>query len=1169
MRRLLAGALFFLWASIAAADFANEYNNGIYFYKRGEYELAAKSFEKTLARYPVDPRADAVLYWCGQSYEQLGKFPEAVKLYKKLAADFPQSTYRSDALYTAGIAAANSQSYSEAISFFSELMRDLSADPKLVLNCRIKIAETYLKQGDDAQAESALQELLNTPQLPPDRRQVAEFRLRQLWNRTGRSAEGRAAFSRVPKNTDLAQAEDFLYRGDAAFSEGKTGESRTWYEQLYRENGIPPELRAQAAYNIARASQSLGDLERAGVLFKEAFDEKDALPDVRGGAALQLATLYRLSGNMGEAEKMAAAGDWIVESSHLDRLKGDLLYFRAESAFLQKDFQESLNRLSRMPEPGYRVNRLTGRNLFEMGRPDEATPYLERAAVQAPDDDARNLCLYDLAQNQVNARQYELALTNMDRIQHASAALDAKLKPLHADALFALGRFQEAAARYAALATETKDAPRSRRYRYLSVLAGFKDRNLSWSDKVLADLSAIGGIPEGEGEDPATFLEVAIELDRTIDFAAPGKENALQEQIDSLLNRFPHPRLYAFVLNRLSSKELLNILPKYSQEILRTYTPADEIYGRAAYDELKAYEKQGARASAMKALKNLSRWAAVPSHAQSAMAEEAEYFRAKFALESGDRSGAKEAYGSYVKKFPSGPHVHEALFRMGNFLMEDRQISEAEQAFTRLIDGKSAAEIRSDPDLSSAANSLASIRIQQNRPAEAAALLEPLNAADSFKDDPDYHFKAGNASLLAGKIQDALPHFRTVIESSGASNEMRDSAADALFSSLHRLRQFSTLESDYRRYAGRIRSKTILSRSKFSMGMSLFQAERYAEAMDFFAGVQEPRGTDMVIEAAERLADCEYYLKRYDAALDHYTRISKNFPETRWAQESYTALQLCKIKLGLAGDALGGYERFLQQNPAAPQAPTVAFEAAKLYVQAEDLDASERMLDFYEKKGSQALMEDVIRMRMDISKKRGQHERFVSLAQTHRKAYGMDLGVAIAAAVAATKVGIAYDAFDLGSRTEITDMTRAIETLFSSAGVKPKTFPMDERFYDRGSKIVDADHTLLCSVKRALFTPDRVLLVVESRAVGFLSDASKIRIKNIASMGEDLSHMNGGFLTGVQMNEEFKLGHNQTRLFVISMLRDYWSNDVKINLDIDFGGRDLLLYCGIKGMNLN
>lgn len=1166
MNRFLAGILIFSWIQAASADFANEYNNGIYFYKRAEYELAAKSFEKTLARYPGDARADAVLYWCGQSYEQLGRFSDAVKLYKTLARDFPQSTYRNDALYTAGTAASNDQSYSEAIALFSELLRDPSADPKQILDCRIKIAETYLKEGDDPHAESALRELLDIPQLPPDRRQVAEFRLRQLWMRTGRSAEGIAAFSRTPKNTELSQAEDFLYRGDAAFTGGKFGEGRTWYEQVYRKTDIPPELRAQAAYGIARASQALGDPAKAQALFKEAFDEKGALPDIRGGAALQLAYLYRNSGDAGEAEKMAAAGARIIESSHLERLKDDLVYFRAESAFLRKKYQESLDQLSRMSESGYRVNRLTGRALFELNRPDEATTYIERAAVQAPDDDARNLCLYDLAQNQVTAKQYDPALTTMDRIQHASAALDAKLKPLHADALFALGRFQEAASEYAALGNETKDAPSSRRYRYLSVLSGFKDRNFSWSEKVLSDLAAIGGIPEGEGEDPAAFLEAAIELDKAIDFAAPGKENLLQGQIDSVLNRVPHPRLYAFVLDRLSSKEWFNILPRYSQEILRTYTPADEVYGRAAYYELQAYEKQGDRPASSKALKNLSRWAAVPGHAQSPMAEEAEYLRATFAREIGDRPGAKEAYGSYLRKFPSGSHAHEALFRLGNLFMEDHQPDDAEQAYQRLIDGKSPAEIRSDPDLSAAANSLASIRIRQNRPADAAALLEPLSSGDSFKDDPDYHYKVGIADLQAGKLQESLPHFRTIIESSAASSEMRDSAADALFSSLHRLRQFGSLESDYRRYAGRIRNRAVLSRAKYFVGMSIFQAERFAEAMDFFAGVQEPRGSDMAIEAGVRLADCEYYLKRYDAALDHYNKITKTYPETRWAQESYYALQLCKIKLGLAGDPLGGYERFLQQNPAAPQAPLVAFEAAKLYVEAEDLDAAERMLDFYEKKGSQTMMEEVIRMRMDISKKRGQHEKFVALAKTHRKTYGFDPIVAVDAAVAATKAGIAYDVFDLSSRTEIADMTKAIETIFSSSGAKPKTFPTDERFYDRGSKIVDADHTLQCSVKRVIFTPDRVLLVVESRAVGFLSDVSRIRIKNVSSMGEDVNQMNGGFLTGLQLGEEFALGHNATRLFVISMLRDYWSTDVKINLDVDFGGRDLLLYCSIKGM---
>lgn len=1180
MNFFFAVLLTLLWPWGASADFAHEYNTGIYFYKRGEYALAAKSFDRMTARFSGDPRIDAALYWGGQSYDRIGQYADALERYKSVISDFPKSTYRMDAYYAAGVSSSNAYAYPDALGFFSEVVRNAApegeefpgpaADLKTVLNARVKITETLLKMEDDRKAEAALRELISLPQLPNDRRAEAELRLRQLMVRTGRAAEARAAFARAARNSDLYQAEDYMYRGDAAFAEGKFGESRSWYEQIFRKQGLPPEFRAQAQYQAARASQEMGDLEKAAVLYKDAYEERDALPAVRAGSALQLAYLNRTAGKPREAEVMASQGEKIAEGGSAENVKDDLLYFRAESAYQQKKFDEALSHLSRINESSYRVNRLNGRLLLEDGRPDDAAPYLERAAVQAPDDNARNSCLLDIAKSHMAARRFEQALTHLDRIRRPSESMEALVSPLHAQALMELGRFSEAAREYSALAARSAQPGDARRYRYFSALASLKDKNFSWAEKLLSDLSAVGGVPQGDDDNPSAFLDAAMRLDQAIDFASPGKDRPLQDQIDSLLERNPHPRLYAFVIDRLYAKERFSLLPRYSQTVYRAFAPSDDaeglIRGRAAYYELKAREKMGDREGMMRALDELSKSTAAGVRLTADQAEDADFLRARMLQESGDRAGAKEAYVSYAKKFPSGKNVKRAFMEIANMSMEDNRPEDAEEAFMNLIAGKSPDEIKADPVLSAAASSLASIRVRQNRHSEAAALLEPLQDADSFKDDPDYQYKLGAAHLSAGRIQDAVPHFRNAIEHPKVSAETRDRALDSLFTALQKLRNDAVIESDYRRYASQIKNRSVHSKAKYSIGMSLFRAERYAAAAPYLEGVVDPPGSDMVIEAGARMGDCDYYLKRYKEAMDRYTRIVKSYPNTKWAQECYYTAQLCKIKLGLAGDAIGGYERFLQQNPNASQAPLVAFEAAKLYIQAEDPDAAERMLDLFEKKAEGAMLEESIRMRLSLAKKRGQAEKLIALAKTHRAKYGMDMDVAVDAAVAATQIGDLYDPFDLKPQVELTDMVKKLESAFVSPRAKAKTMSVEEKFFDRGSKGLNDEHTLNCVLKRILFTPTRVLLVVEVRAVGFLTSGTKIRIKKLSVGGEDLNQTAGAFVSAIQIGEEFSLRHNQTRLIVVSILRDDWSADVKINADVDFAGRELLLYCSVKGI---
>ena len=117
-RIIISAGIMMMTAGVLYGDYAQDYNTAIYFYKRGEHDLAAKSIEEIVSHYPAERRLDAALYWGAQSYERLGNPRDALRMYRRIVSDFPDSAYRIDALYAAGQSASDAGDYQEALALF-------------------------------------------------------------------------------------------------------------------------------------------------------------------------------------------------------------------------------------------------------------------------------------------------------------------------------------------------------------------------------------------------------------------------------------------------------------------------------------------------------------------------------------------------------------------------------------------------------------------------------------------------------------------------------------------------------------------------------------------------------------------------------------------------------------------------------------------------------------------------------------------------------------------------------------------------------------------------------------------------------------------------------------------------------------------------------------------
>lgn len=1152
-----------LFSPAALADFAQDFNTATYFYKKSEYDLAARAFERLATEFPRDPRLDAALYWAGESHNVIGNYADAHRSYKRLAREFPESDYNLKAQLAAARTAMKLGEYKTAEEFYGNLVKDARADSDLIVTGRIGHAESLLKQGLDLRAEMDLREFLAIDKLPRKPRLDAELRLRQVLIRLGRVAESRAMLAAAPKNSPHYNAEDQMAKADAAFAENRFGVAAVIYEKISVMDDLPPEFRARAAYQHARCLMSLGQPDKARDILTRIGSGGDALPDVLAGTAMQMTYLYRDQKMTAQAVESAKVVERIAAESGRPDLKKEALFFRAEDAFRKKNYAAALAILSEMNESTYRVNRLMGRIYLESGRVMDAAVYLDRASALAPDDDARNQNILDLAGISFGAKDFDQTLTTLSRIQRPSADIESRMRPLRAESFLQLGRFKDAAREYGQLAAATPDRRLARQYRYNAVIASFKDRNLAWAERLLKDLDALGGIPNGDRDDPAAFLDAASQIDNAVEFAVPEKDDQLQKQIDAILGRLASPapsakpraaepeeaasdtQMLAFVIDRLRARDRYKILPKYTALLLKYSSPVSDIYGKTAYDEVTAYARQKNWPAALSSLEALEKW--VERRPSSDLVEEAKFLRPHLTLNAGDDPAAMLAFQEYLDRYPSGKYAAKARYHLGNRALKESRLEEAENEFSKLA-AQNPGQEEPDASTAEARYNLALIRIQQKRYPEAAELLSALAAADAYKTDPEFRNKLAQVYLSMNRPKDAEPHLRLLIQNPKTQASLRDPAIASLLGALYQSKQYARLEQDLRNFSGLISDLGLLSQSRFYTGTILFQKEQFADAAASFDAVRAPAGSEQVKDARLRRADCDYYLKRYSEALDRYEKIVREFPRSQQAREALFSSGLCKIKLGQSQDALDGFEKFLQQNPEASLAPSAAIEAAGIYLNLGDLDAAEEKLKFLDQHPNQTLAQRTMWARITLFQKRGQMGEYLNLAKTYLKTYGMDFDIAVSAAVAATGLGVDYDPFDLGEARDIGAATKKLEDMLTSAALAFKTFTVDERFLNTNGLSLDFEEAF-CTLRRVIFTDARVFLIVEAKSVSFTTKSSTIRVKNVVFASIDLPRTPGSFLSGIQLKQDIVLPNDRPRYFVVSVPRRQWSDSARLCLD--------------------
>jgi tetratricopeptide (TPR) repeat protein len=132
------------------------YSKGVELFRRSDYNGANQFFDKAL-KYPVDKSLYAkTLFWKGDANYQLRRFSTADKFYRRFLKQRSavSSGLYSTALYNLGYTAFNQRNYSAAIQNFDKFIRYGRSDEKLIMDARLRMADSYYIQKNFLKAAS-------------------------------------------------------------------------------------------------------------------------------------------------------------------------------------------------------------------------------------------------------------------------------------------------------------------------------------------------------------------------------------------------------------------------------------------------------------------------------------------------------------------------------------------------------------------------------------------------------------------------------------------------------------------------------------------------------------------------------------------------------------------------------------------------------------------------------------------------------------------------------------------------------------------------------------------------------------------------------------------------------------------------------------------------------
>ncbi|MDZ4199931.1 MAG: tetratricopeptide repeat protein [Kiritimatiellia bacterium] len=220
-------------------------------FHRGMEDLALKEYLALLRDEPENEHRDRLLYQVGECYRNIGNSAAAEAYYRRLAGLRSGSEFGARAAFRLGERALEQQQPAEALALFDSAAVAPGAPPDLVEAAALLRARSLTRSGRVAEGEAAFLALLEKYPDSPFAAAAAFEAAELLRAAGGREAQEEALYRRVTllREGEDAAAEAWLRIADLSFRAGRHGDAADAADSLLRR--FPESSQADAARRLA------------------------------------------------------------------------------------------------------------------------------------------------------------------------------------------------------------------------------------------------------------------------------------------------------------------------------------------------------------------------------------------------------------------------------------------------------------------------------------------------------------------------------------------------------------------------------------------------------------------------------------------------------------------------------------------------------------------------------------------------------------------------------------------------------------------------------------------------------------------------------------------------------------------------------------------------------
>lgn len=849
---------------------------------RRDYAAAADRLAGLAKRSPESPSAEQATLLAAQCLHNAGKLDEAAALYKKVL-DRPKGRFTPDALYGLGSVLRQRGKPADAGALLDRLAEEFP-ESELAGSARLERARAWFDQEKYDQASAALEQAREA-KAPADH---VAYWLAKCELRTDRAAAAAKRLrSAIRAHPESAILPEMTY--DRAVAQLRAGDQAGAADTLSEFASRFPDhaLATDAAETLAGIEHAAGNYDKSLALCT-AFLEKSA------GHPRAAAVEFLAAENQYMAGRLDAAAD--AYRAFLSAHPKDDNRARAEfrlgmALYRQEKYDDARPLLAKVArgretEPAFRPAVLCLGDLsFQRGEWKQAesllSDYLSFGPGTPSADDAAlklGLCMQRQGRHQEALKQYDRLLEDFPDSQHRIQATFER-----GQALLALEKPDEAAEAFKTVIEQDRSgrfAPYAR--------------------------SHLGGLSLASKD----FAAAAEQFDRAA--AAAGDDAARGEAVFQKGQALLAAQRYADAAAAFGS--LVDEQPSHPRAPL------------AAAQRAIALARVKRDAAALREIDSaLSRAADVEPATRDALS----YERGCCLRETGDTDGAAAAFRELAGR-GQGPLAPYATLDLAALESDAGRFKEASELLTRLRRPREGAPL--PPDVAEgAAYRLAICEYRLERPKQAAALLEEfLTAYPKSSLIPAATVLAGECQFLLGRHDEAVRHFRRVLDEFPQESASIGPSMLRLGESLAAIHDWAESERVYSRYLERFGDTELWFQARFGQAWAMENAGRHAQAIDAYRRVVDKHQGPTAARAQFQIGECLFAQGKHEEAIRELLKVDILYGYPEWSAAALYEAGRCFQAMSKPKEAAEQFKQVKDKYPATDWARLASEQLASL-----------------------------------------------------------------------------------------------------------------------------------------------------------------------------------------------------------------------------------------------